>query len=212
MKEFEQKNILVDLLKLHQQWLIDQMIRYHAQVIFISSSYQTYQILTESGKIWSLANKNRHKEVALLDAGQSTFEEIRPVTFFEELKLFVNSLAIGSTSLGIIFVMETNCMPQDRTLKVGWVLAIVEARKLCLFIFKTRLPKSFQEFVLRVSFLSTSKPDLLYASGNHDFGKLGIGSTGFSIFTTVVKNFKGSEILTIKPGDNHFNHQGGPNL
>ncbi|KAJ6242285.1 hypothetical protein M0813_22727 [Anaeramoeba flamelloides] len=50
----------------------------------IVSSFQTYQILTESGKIWSLANKNRNKEVALLDAGQSTFEEIRSVTFFEE--------------------------------------------------------------------------------------------------------------------------------
>ncbi|KAJ6241389.1 hypothetical protein M0813_23176 [Anaeramoeba flamelloides] len=61
----------------------------------IVSSCLTYLILTESGKVWSLANRNRFKEVPLLDADQSTFEKIRPVTFFEEKKLFVNSIANG---------------------------------------------------------------------------------------------------------------------
>ncbi|KAJ6236976.1 secretion-regulating guanine nucleotide exchange factor [Anaeramoeba flamelloides] len=64
----------------------------------IASSCQTYLILTESGKVWSLANSNHHKEVPLLDADQSTFEKIRPVTFFEEKKLFVNSVAMSAFS------------------------------------------------------------------------------------------------------------------
>ncbi|KAJ6234362.1 hypothetical protein M0813_04166 [Anaeramoeba flamelloides] len=64
----------------------------------IASSYYTYQILSESGKVWSLANSNRFKEVPLLDADQSTLEEIRHVTFFEEKKLFVDSLAMCAYS------------------------------------------------------------------------------------------------------------------
>ncbi|KAJ6252334.1 btk-binding protein-related [Anaeramoeba flamelloides] len=47
----------------------------------IISSRYTYLILTESGKVWSLAYRSLiFKEVPLLDADQSTFEEIRPVT------------------------------------------------------------------------------------------------------------------------------------
>ncbi|KAJ6236998.1 btk-binding protein-related [Anaeramoeba flamelloides] len=113
----------------------------------IVSSYYTYLILTESGKVWSLANSNRYKEVPLLDADQSTFEEIRPVTFFEEKKLFVNSLAMGSAS--------------------GYYLC---------------------------------NGDQLYASGsNHP----GVGSIGEENKPTVVKNFKGSEILTVSSAYTH---------
>ncbi|KAJ3426172.1 btk-binding protein-related [Anaeramoeba flamelloides] len=45
----------------------------------IASSFYTYLILTESGKVWSLAHSNRYKEVPLLDADQNTFEKIRHV-------------------------------------------------------------------------------------------------------------------------------------
>ncbi|KAJ3438064.1 hypothetical protein M0812_17243 [Anaeramoeba flamelloides] len=64
----------------------------------IDSSNETSLILTESGKVWSLANGNHFKEVPLLDADQSTFEKIRYVTFFEEKKLFVDSLSMGAYS------------------------------------------------------------------------------------------------------------------
>ncbi|KAJ6250309.1 hypothetical protein M0813_16166 [Anaeramoeba flamelloides] len=65
----------------------------------LASSLYTYLILTESGKVWSLADGNRYKEVPLLDADQSTFEEIRYVKFFEEKKLFVNSVVMGYGSV-----------------------------------------------------------------------------------------------------------------
>ncbi|KAJ6230946.1 speckle-type poz protein [Anaeramoeba flamelloides] len=64
--------------------------------IKIVSSHETYLILTESGKACSLADKNPLSSVVpLLDADQSTFEKIRPVTLIEEKKLFVNSVAMG---------------------------------------------------------------------------------------------------------------------
>ncbi|KAJ6236996.1 btk-binding protein-related [Anaeramoeba flamelloides] len=163
----------------------------------IVSSYYTYQILTESGKVWSLADGNhRFKEVPLLDADQSTFEKIRPVTFFEEKKLFVNSLIMGSGScyylcngdqlyasgsnhqgkLGIGKHRDTELMPvyvQDKVTKIfGGVCAMN-------FFFVTR------------------NPDLLYGCGNNIYGELGIGSDENPYTPTAVKNIKGSEILTV---------------
>ncbi|KAJ3426017.1 hypothetical protein M0812_28464 [Anaeramoeba flamelloides] len=64
----------------------------------IASGHVTYLILSESGKVWSLSAKNHFVEVPFLDVDQSTFEEIRPVTFFEEKKLFVNSVMMGYVS------------------------------------------------------------------------------------------------------------------
>ncbi|KAJ6233652.1 guanidine nucleotide exchange factor [Anaeramoeba flamelloides] len=54
-------------------------------------------------------------------------------------------------------------------------------------------------------FFITSQPDLLYGCGRNYYGELGIGITndGFPKANTVVKNFQGSEILTVSPGDSH---------
>ncbi|KAJ3431538.1 btk-binding protein-related [Anaeramoeba flamelloides] len=161
----------------------------------IYSGHFSYQILTESGKVWSLAERNKQNEVPLLDADQSTLEKIRPVTFFEEKKLFVNSVIMGAFSgyyvcngdqlyasgsnsegrLGIGRNGGTEPMPvyvQDKVTK----------------IFSGNYAMNF--------FFTTSKPDLLYGCGSNIFGELGIGSTGNQKSPAVVQNFKGSEILT----------------
>ncbi|KAJ6230950.1 btk-binding protein-related [Anaeramoeba flamelloides] len=53
-------------------------------------------------------------------------------------------------------------------------------------------------------FFTTNNPDLLYACGNNSFGQLGIGSTVEKQSTpTAVKNFKGSEILTVSSSLSH---------
>ncbi|KAJ3426014.1 secretion-regulating guanine nucleotide exchange factor [Anaeramoeba flamelloides] len=137
----------------------------------LASGSFTYQILTESGKVWSLANSNHYKEVPLLDADQSTFEEIRPVTFFEEKKLFVNSIIMGSTSAYYLcngdqlYVSGSNAHGR-------------------LGIGQNRV-----------------RPDLLYACGSNNYGQLGVGSTVDQNTATAVENFKGSEILTLNSGE-----------
>ncbi|KAJ6247574.1 btk-binding protein-related [Anaeramoeba flamelloides] len=166
----------------------------------IVSGCETYLILTESGKVWSLANKtnsNDLKEVPLLDADQSTFEEIRPVTIFEEKKLFVNSIAIGDGSC--YYLCNGDQMYASGSNSLGW-LDHGKCRG------NQNMPVYVQDKVIKIFaginspnfFFITIKPDLLYGCGKNHFGKLGIGSTNNQQNKpNVVKNFKGSEILTV---------------
>ncbi|KAJ6245374.1 btk-binding protein-related [Anaeramoeba flamelloides] len=168
----------------------------------IVSSCQTYQILTESGKVWSLANENEYKEVPLLDADQSTFEKIRPVTFFEEKKLFVNSLIMGFGSGYYLcngdqlYASGSNF---DGRLGVGQNGGLVP---MPVYV-QDKVTKIFSGSVATNFFFITSKPDLLYGCGNNYYGQLGVGSTGNLSTATAVKNFKGSEILTVSSGHYH---------
>ncbi|KAJ3426016.1 hypothetical protein M0812_28463 [Anaeramoeba flamelloides] len=167
----------------------------------VSGSF-TYQILTESGKVWSLANSNHHKEVPLLDADQSTFEEIRPVTFFEEKKLFVNSIVMGSAS-GYYLCNG------DQLYTSGWNsqgrLGIGKNRE------EEPMPVYVQDKVIKIFagnfsfgfFFTTNNPDLLYACGNNMNGQLGIDSHASPNKPTAVQNFKGSEILAVSSGYSH---------
>ncbi|KAJ3426020.1 btk-binding protein-related [Anaeramoeba flamelloides] len=164
----------------------------------IVSGFKTYLILTESGKVWSLANGNHYnQEVPLLDADQSTFEEIRPVTFFEEKKLFVNSIvmcfasgyylcngdqlyASGSNSQGNLGVGQ-NIIQEPIPVYV-----------------QDKVTKIFSGFSAMNFFFTTSNADLLYACGSNKYGKLGVGDMVEKHYTpTAVQNFKGSEILTV---------------
>ncbi|KAJ3438065.1 btk-binding protein-related [Anaeramoeba flamelloides] len=52
-------------------------------------------------------------------------------------------------------------------------------------------------------FFITSQPDHLYACGTNVYGELGVDSTDNKIKPAVVKNFKGSEILTVSSGIDH---------
>ncbi|KAJ3451010.1 btk-binding protein-related [Anaeramoeba flamelloides] len=168
----------------------------------IVSSCQTYQILTESGKVWSLANENEYKEVPLLDADQSTFEKIRPVTFFEEKKLFVNSLIMGFGSGYYLcngdqlYASGSNF---DGRLGVGQNGGL---EPMPVYV-QDKVTKIFSGSVATNFFFITSKPDLLYGCGNNYYGQLGVGSTGNLSTATAVKNFKGSEILTVSSGHFH---------
>ncbi|KAJ6245817.1 hypothetical protein M0813_20237 [Anaeramoeba flamelloides] len=121
----------------------------------------TDQILLESGKVRSLANGNLKKEVPILDVEHSTFEKIRPVTFFEELKLFVNSLI--SSSVYYLCNGDQLYVLGSLMLMVFLVLTKMQAVKRCLSVFKKRLPKSLQGMDSWNFNFNTSQPDLLYA-------------------------------------------------
>ncbi|KAJ6228212.1 btk-binding protein-related [Anaeramoeba flamelloides] len=164
----------------------------------IVSSYQTYLILTESGKVWSLANTNRLKEVPLLDADQSTFEKIRPVTFFTEKKLFVYSLIMGSYSCYYLCngdQLYASGSNEEGSLGIGQ-----EGGQEPMPVYvQDKVTKIFAGSHSLNFFFTTSKPDLLYACGSNFNGELGIGvaSTVSQISPVVVKNFQGSEIMTV---------------
>ncbi|KAJ6235237.1 btk-binding protein-related [Anaeramoeba flamelloides] len=66
----------------------------------ISSGCFSYLILTESGKVYSLARSEEcgASEIPLSDPEKSTFDEIRPVTFFTENNLFVERIFMGGHS------------------------------------------------------------------------------------------------------------------
>ncbi|KAJ6250321.1 btk-binding protein-related [Anaeramoeba flamelloides] len=163
----------------------------------IVSSFKTFQILTESGKVWSLAKSNHYKVVPLLDADQSTFEEIRPVTFFKEKKLFVNSVVMGEFSG--YYLCNGDQLYASGSNAQG---------RLCIGKYggQVPMPVYVQDKVIKIFagnsafgfFFTTNNPDLLYACGNNLCGQLGIGSIFDQSTPTAVKNFKGSEILTEK--------------
>ncbi|KAJ6230947.1 hypothetical protein M0813_06274 [Anaeramoeba flamelloides] len=169
----------------------------------IVSGFKTYLILTESGKVWSLADSNLKKEVPLLDADQSTFEEIRPVTFFEEKKLFVNSVVMGYASC--YYLCNGDQLYASGSNSYGNLgIGKNKGEEPMPVYAQDKVTKIFAGFFAFNFFFTTSKPDLLYACGKTTFGQLGIGSTIFDQSTpTVVQNFKGSEILAISSGRLH---------
>ncbi|KAJ6236229.1 hypothetical protein M0813_27983 [Anaeramoeba flamelloides] len=168
----------------------------------IASSRKTYLILTESGKVWSLANSNGSKEVPLRDADLSTYDKLRPVTFFEEKKLFVNSLTMGIYSGHYLcngdqlYASGSNYRGALGANKKGGLVPLP------VYV-HDKVTKIFAGSAGTNSFFITSKPDLLYACGNNLNGELGIGSTRSQNKPAVVKNFLGSEILTVKSGNSH---------
>ncbi|KAJ3425855.1 hypothetical protein M0812_28301 [Anaeramoeba flamelloides] len=173
------------------------------KLVYIISSGLTSLILTESGKVWSLANRNRFKEVPLLDADQSTFEKIRPVTFFEEKKLFVNSIAMGYGSC--YYLCNGDQLYASGSNADGRLGTVKKKRE-------EPMPVSAQDKVTKIFtgihasgfFFVTSKPDRLYACGRNQDGELGIDHNSLHRWVpAAVKNFKGSEILTVSSGRSH---------
>ncbi|KAJ3443806.1 hypothetical protein M0812_09650 [Anaeramoeba flamelloides] len=164
----------------------------------IASGNRSYQILTESGKVWSLANRNEDKEVPLLDADKSNFEKIRPVTFFEEEKLFVNSLIMGRAS-GYYLCNGDQLYASGSN--AGGRIGLgqnIEGERMPVYV-QDKVIKIFGAGSVATNFFFiTSKPDLFYACGNNDSGELGVDSRVSPSTPAAVKNFKGSEILTEK--------------
>ncbi|KAJ3426019.1 hypothetical protein M0812_28466 [Anaeramoeba flamelloides] len=147
----------------------------------IVSGFKTYLILTESGKVWSLADSNEYKEVPLLDADQSTFEKIRPVTFFEEKKLFVNSIVMGSTS--------------------GYYLCNGDQLYISGSNYQGNVGIGENSLVEPMPVYVQDKVTKIFAG----FFASGVGSSIFDdqYTPTAVENFKGSEILTVGSGLSH---------
>ncbi|KAJ3426533.1 speckle-type poz protein [Anaeramoeba flamelloides] len=61
----------------------------------IQAGYQSFLILTECGKVYSIAQLNNLKEIPLSDPNLSKWNLIRHVSFFDENNLFVESITMG---------------------------------------------------------------------------------------------------------------------
>ncbi|KAJ6236985.1 btk-binding protein-related [Anaeramoeba flamelloides] len=168
----------------------------------VSSSF-TYLILTESGKVWSLADRNPYyQEVLLLDADQSTFEKIRPVTFFEEKKLFVNSVVMGYAS-GYYLCNGDQLYASGSNYQGSLGIGKKGGHVPKPVYVQDKVSKIFAGFHAKSFFFITSQPDLLYACGKNSSGDLGIGSIFDQSNPKAVKNFQGSEIMTISSSHYH---------
>ncbi|KAJ6249769.1 regulator of chromosome condensation [Anaeramoeba flamelloides] len=168
----------------------------------IVSSCYTYLILTESGKVWSLANSNEKKEVPVLDVDQSTFDEIRYVTFFEEKKLFVNSVVMCRGSG--YYLCNGDQLYASGSNDCGRLgIGQREGQEPMPVFVQDKVTKIFAGVYAMNFFFITSQPDLLYACGSNYYGQLGIGSIFDQYTPTVVENLKGSEILTVSSSGLH---------
>ncbi|KAJ6252332.1 btk-binding protein-related [Anaeramoeba flamelloides] len=169
----------------------------------IVSNYFTYQILTESGKVWSLSDKNHFVEVPFLGANQSTFEKISPVTFFEEKKLFVNSIVMGEASG--YYLCNGDQLYASGSNDHGRLGIGLNSKKEPMPVYvQDKVTKIFAGKNASGFFFITSQPDLLYACGCNKYGQLGVGSIVEKQYTpTAVKNIKGSEILTVSSSESH---------
>ncbi|KAJ3440914.1 btk-binding protein-related [Anaeramoeba flamelloides] len=151
---------------------------------------------TKWRKVWSLADSNRYKVVPLLDADQSTFEEIRYVTFFEEKKLFVNSVVMGYAS-GYYLCNGDQLYASGSNSHGNLGIGKNSFEEPMPVYVQDKVIQIFAGFFAVNFFFTTSKPDLLYACGNTTSEKLGVGSMFDQYTPTAVKNFKGSEILAV---------------
>ncbi|KAJ3437475.1 hypothetical protein M0812_16638 [Anaeramoeba flamelloides] len=168
----------------------------------IDSSCYNYLILTESGKVWSLAESNDYKEVPLLDADQSTFEKLRPVSFFEEKKLFVNSVVMGLCSG--YYLCNGDRLYASGSNSEGRLGIGQNGGYIAMPVYvQDKVTKIFSGMYASNFFFTTSQPDLLYGCGQNYYGELGIGGTEPPKVPTVVEDFQGSEILNVSSGLSH---------
>ncbi|KAJ6244942.1 hypothetical protein M0813_20776 [Anaeramoeba flamelloides] len=169
----------------------------------IQSGYQTYLILTKSGKVFSLAPGNcSYCEVPLSDPQSSTFEKIRSVPFFNK---------------------KENNRKVDTFAMVGWSNYFVckdgklfgngynsgrlgdgtsnQAKNLPILIFEnvTRVFGGVQGY----SFFFTTKNNELYACGANQYGSLGIGKSSDQKSPVKVPNWKAEDILDLQTNDGY---------
>ncbi|KAJ6245131.1 hypothetical protein M0813_20580 [Anaeramoeba flamelloides] len=168
----------------------------------IQSGYQTYLILTKSGKVFSLAENCAYCEIPLSDPESSNYEKIRPVPFFNK---------------------KENNRKVDTFAMVGWSNYFVckngklfgngfnkgrlgdgtsnESKNLPVLIFEnvTRVFGGVKGY----SVFFTTKNNELYAAGLNQYGNLGIGNSSIQKSPVKVPNWKAEDILDLQTNDGY---------
>ncbi|KAJ3425653.1 hypothetical protein M0812_28098 [Anaeramoeba flamelloides] len=144
------------------------------QIKDVKCGQKTYLILTVSGKVYSLANKNSRPSVFVipfLDLEKSTFDEIRLVTFFEKENLFVESIA--ATGLSNYYLCNDGKLYGSGYCDKGQLgIGNTVNQKIPIFICKN-VVKVFTGIASSNCFYITTNKEL-FACGKNDYFQLGI--------------------------------------
>ncbi|KAJ6250055.1 hypothetical protein M0813_16427 [Anaeramoeba flamelloides] len=168
----------------------------------IQSGYQTYLILTKSGKVFSLAQKFSYREVPLSDPQSSTFEKIRPVPFFNKKENNRKVETFAMVGWSNYFVCKDGKLfgngYNEGRLGDG---TSNRAKNLPVLIFEnvTRVFGGLEGYC----FFFTTKNNDLYACGTNQYGCLGTGNSTSQKSPVKVPNWKAEDILYIQTNDDH---------
>ncbi|KAJ3424678.1 btk-binding protein-related [Anaeramoeba flamelloides] len=170
----------------------------------IYSGYTTYLILTESGNVFSLSEKTAYHEVPLDDPENSTFDEIRPIPFFneEENNRKVQSIAMSGWSSYYVCkdgTMYGNGFNKGR-LGDGTKNAH-QSKPVIIYKSVSRIFSGVQGYCV---FIITTDDNIL-GCGSNRCGRLGIGNTKdcSSPINVPKLDLKGSDILDISCACEH---------
>ncbi|KAJ6244941.1 regulator of chromosome condensation [Anaeramoeba flamelloides] len=157
----------------------------------IQSGYQTYLILTKSGKVFSLAQSCPYCEVPLSDPESSTFEKIRPVPFFNKKENNRKVETFAMVGWSNYFVCKDGRLGDGTS---------NQAKNIPILIFEnvTRVFGGVQGYC----FFFTTKNNELYACGANS-ECLGIGNSINQKSPVKVPNWKAEDILFLQTNDNY---------
>ncbi|KAJ3446578.1 btk-binding protein-related [Anaeramoeba flamelloides] len=166
----------------------------------VYSGYYTYLILTESGKVFSLANKNQYSEIPLSDPNLSTFEKIRPVSYFENKNIFVESIAMSSITN--YYICRGNKLYGNGYNQEGRLGNGKSQNEQVPIFLRDGVDRAFGG-PHGMCFFYTTTSDKLYSAGYNSYGICGTGTNQQQKTPVQVPNWKSSDILDIKTGSSH---------
>ncbi|KAJ3435292.1 btk-binding protein-related [Anaeramoeba flamelloides] len=195
-------------LELHSSRRIQKYFIENEKIKDIVSGIYTFLILTESGKVYSLAEFGSNGmesvdiEIPFSDPQQSHFNRIRLVNFFIDNNFFVES--IKSTSCTNYFLCKGNKLygsGKNNKGQLGNGTQLDSQMPILLF---NKVEKVFS-CTYSYGFFYTSTENQLFASGNNYEGQLGLGHSDYQYQAMELKNldFEPKEVLDLKTSSYH---------
>ncbi|KAJ3423715.1 btk-binding protein-related [Anaeramoeba flamelloides] len=160
----------------------------------IQSGYQSFLVLTECGKVYSIAQLNTYKEIPLSDPNLSKWDLIRHVSFFEENNLFVESITMGAGTN--YYVCKGNKLYTNGYNFYGQLLNGTQTESQTPIYVCDKVDQVFSGVHSIHCFLTKTSGEL-FACGCNDYGQLGAGDMCPHNNLDEIKNWKSSDITDI---------------
>ncbi|KAJ6229988.1 hypothetical protein M0813_07209 [Anaeramoeba flamelloides] len=160
----------------------------------IQAGYQSFLILTECGKVYSIAQLNNLKEIPLSDPNLSKWNLIRHVSFFEENNLFVESITMGGGTN--YYVCKGNKLYTNGHNSYGQLLNGTQTASQLPIYVCDKVDRVFSGGHSIHCFLTKTSGEL-FACGYNENGQLGVGNMKLQKNLVEIKNWKSSGITDI---------------